>query len=274
VDASHDSQYGPNLPTKVVAPLLTKNAVDLLINCLTSKESELWHSLGEPWYVPREQWKGYVPPYKPVFMDGWSPAIYDEFGGSTNGERRKYGDRELEDDSTINEEDDTVVRGGYTNNYGYGTTEVIPPTDSENDRATPARYPKEFPLPARHSPQSDSPDSDPGDRSPENQVRFERQQRNFMMDLLNKSAKVVQVTYPRTANNEKELTVSRGEYLEVLDDTRKWWKTRNLEGRVGHVPHTIVTQAQGLTDSPHTPHKSADWVQKERRGKKGEFRYF
>lgn len=76
VDASHDSHYGPNLPTKVVAPLLTKSAVDLLINCLTSKESELWHSLGEPWYVPLDQWKGYVPPYKPVFMDGWSPAFF------------------------------------------------------------------------------------------------------------------------------------------------------------------------------------------------------
>jgi epidermal growth factor receptor kinase substrate 8 len=37
VDASHDSQYGPNLPEKVVTPLLTKQAVDLLLNCLTSK---------------------------------------------------------------------------------------------------------------------------------------------------------------------------------------------------------------------------------------------
>ena len=37
VDASHDSHYGPNLPSKVLAPLLNKNAVDLLINCLTSK---------------------------------------------------------------------------------------------------------------------------------------------------------------------------------------------------------------------------------------------
>ncbi len=37
MDASHDSQYGPNLPTKVLSPLLTKSAVDLLINCLTSK---------------------------------------------------------------------------------------------------------------------------------------------------------------------------------------------------------------------------------------------
>ena len=37
VDASHDSQYGPNLPEKVVTPLLTKQAVDLLLNRLTSK---------------------------------------------------------------------------------------------------------------------------------------------------------------------------------------------------------------------------------------------
>lgn len=50
------------------------------------------------------------------------------------------------------------------------------------------------------------------------------------------------MTYPRTANNDKELTVVRGELLEVLDDTRKWWKARNSRGRVAHVPHTIVTQ--------------------------------
>ena len=30
----------------------------------------------------------------------------------------------------------------------------------------------------------------------------------------------MQVTYPRTANNEKEMSVVRGEFLEVLDDTR------------------------------------------------------
>ena len=37
VDASHDSQYGPNVPSKVLTPLLTKQSVDLLLNCLTSK---------------------------------------------------------------------------------------------------------------------------------------------------------------------------------------------------------------------------------------------
>lgn len=59
--------------------------------------------------------------------------------------------------------------------------------------------------------------------------------------LAARGAKIVQVTYPRTANNDKELTVSRGEYLEILDDTRKWWKARNVRGQMAHVPHTIVT---------------------------------
>ena len=82
----------------------------------------------------------------------------------------------------------------------------------------------------QHSPNSESAESEV-ERTGEQQIRFERQQRNFMMDLLNRSAKVVQVTYPRTANNEKELSVSRGEYLEVIDDTRKWWRARNLDGQ-------------------------------------------
>ena len=35
------------------------------------------------------------------------------------------------------------------------------------------------------------------------------------MDMKSRGVKIVQVTYPRTANNDKELTVFRGEFLEV-----------------------------------------------------------
>merc|ERR1712227_445686 len=45
VDASHDSHYGPNLPSKILAPLLNKNAVDLLINSLSARRA----SCGTPW---------------------------------------------------------------------------------------------------------------------------------------------------------------------------------------------------------------------------------
>ena len=46
-------------------------------------------------------------------------------------------------------------------------------------------------------------------------ARFEQQQRRWLADLKARNVKIVQVTYPRTANNDKELTVVRGEYLEV-----------------------------------------------------------
>lgn len=70
---------------------------------------------------------------------------------------------------------------------------------------------------------------------------YERSQARWLEELKAQGAKVVQVTYPRTANNDKELSVIRGEFLEILDDSRKWWKARNSRGQVAHVPHTIVT---------------------------------
>ncbi len=54
VDACRDPRNGtPDLASKVVSPLLTREAKDLLLNCLTSKEMELWMSLGDAWTVAR-----------------------------------------------------------------------------------------------------------------------------------------------------------------------------------------------------------------------------
>lgn len=48
-------------------------------------------------------------------------------------------------------------------------------------------------------------------------ARFEHHQRRWLAELKARNAKIVQVTYPRTANNDRELTVVRGEYLEVSE---------------------------------------------------------
>lgn len=45
--------------------------------------------------------------------------------------------------------------------------------------------------------------------------RFERNQMRWLDELRNRDSKIVQVTYPRTANNDKEMSVMRGEFLEV-----------------------------------------------------------
>ncbi|XP_035716292.1 epidermal growth factor receptor kinase substrate 8 isoform X2 [Folsomia candida] len=84
VNASRET-HPPGLAARVVAPLLSREAVDLLTNCLNSKETQLWHSLGDAWHLTREQWKGYVAPYQPVFMEGWSPTIPDRSSSSAIG---------------------------------------------------------------------------------------------------------------------------------------------------------------------------------------------
>uniref|UniRef100_T1GMW2 EPS8 spectrin-like domain-containing protein n=1 Tax=Megaselia scalaris TaxID=36166 RepID=T1GMW2_MEGSC len=80
VEASSDTYFEAHLPSRVINPLLTREAVNLLINCVTSKETELWRSLGDAWTLPRDLWKGHVGSYHPVFFDGWSPdyPVVDE----------------------------------------------------------------------------------------------------------------------------------------------------------------------------------------------------
>lgn len=65
--------------------------------------------------------------------------------------------------------------------------------------------PSEYPQAGRSDISQDSMD----------QPTFEKHQRQWLNELKARGAKIVQVTYPRTANNDKELTVVRGEYLEV-----------------------------------------------------------
>ncbi len=63
-------------------PLLTKDAKDLLLNCLTSKEQDLWLLLGDAWSVTVEEallnphQYGHLEnqTYTPVFSNGWTPT--------------------------------------------------------------------------------------------------------------------------------------------------------------------------------------------------------
>uniref|UniRef100_A0A0P4VUF5 Putative epidermal growth factor receptor kinase substrate n=1 Tax=Rhodnius neglectus TaxID=72488 RepID=A0A0P4VUF5_9HEMI len=284
VDASHDTKYAANLPAKVITPLLTQEAINLLINCVTSKETELWHSLGDPWLIPREQWKGKVAPYRPVFMDGWSPdySVTDDIGD----ERRelslnpslvnaspqpaaKQRSDELRGNHHEGEEHYGRERGEshYSSDYLEYEIQVPSPTEPRGytyDRAyRPDRYSRDEriesaspgeseagpPAPARSDISVDSIERSGlavggNGTAAFGGEKWERGQTRWLEELRATGAKIVQVTYPRTANNDKELSVIRGEYLQVLDDSRKWWKARNSRGEVAHVPHTIVTPYQ------------------------------
>jgi len=244
VEASHETNAVPNLPSRVIAPLLAGDAIELLSNCLSSKETELWHSLGDAWHTPKDKWNSYVVPYVPTFMDGWTPDasfLIDEK------------EAESKRQSVMSREPDT---SRYSSDFFYDS-------DRGERRSHSPVSDREFGTRSDISNDSIEKNGDPA-------ARFEQQQRRWLADLKARNVKIVQVTYPRTANNDKELTVVRGEYLEVIDNSRKWWKARNMHGQAAHVPHTIVTLLFHDEDVFSTP-SANDWG---RKGKKGDLRYF
>lgn len=68
--------------------------------------------------------------------------------------------------------------------------------------------------------------------------RFERAQARWLEDMRARGVKIVQVTYPRTANNDKELSVVRGELLEVRRPLYGW-KIQKKKTIIARVPETF-----------------------------------
>nr|XP_026501699.1 epidermal growth factor receptor kinase substrate 8-like protein 1 isoform X2 [Vanessa tameamea] len=241
VDAAQDVADG-RLPARVVQPLLTRDALNLLANCVTSKETELWHSLGDAWLIPREQWKTTIPPYQPVFMDGWSPDYQVDDQPLRRASPRRNEAGRGTDGAMVEEEG--AGRADRSEGYGY-------------DRDEPDLYGEQYASFPRNTRAMAREDSVSAASSPEREpaYRSDRDEDDlgeaWARGVSARGGRVVRVTYPRTANNDKELTVVRGEYLEVLDDSRKWWKARNRRGVTAHVPHTIVAPALTPPSSPH-----------------------
>ncbi|XP_072463697.1 epidermal growth factor receptor kinase substrate 8-like protein 1 [Notamacropus eugenii] len=70
--------------------------------------------------------------------------------------------------------------------------------------------------------------------------------------------KWVLCNYDFQARNGSELSVRRGDLLEVLDDARKWWKVRDLQGHQGYVPYNILTAHQGPPSRKPSPARALD----------------
>jgi hypothetical protein len=56
--------------------------------------------------------------------------------------------------------------------------------------------------------------------------------------------RVCAVKIDRKGQNNKELTVHRGELIEIEDSSKKWWRARNFHGEIGHVPNNIVEEIE------------------------------
>ncbi|XP_062813940.1 epidermal growth factor receptor kinase substrate 8-like protein 1 [Anolis carolinensis] len=67
--------------------------------------------------------------------------------------------------------------------------------------------------------------------------------------------KMVICTHNFTARNNNELSVLQEDVLEVLDDSKKWWKVQNRYGQVGYVPYNILSPIMNGEESGVQNHK-------------------
>jgi len=66
----------------------------------------------------------------------------------------------------------------------------------------------------------------------------------WAIDRKRAGAKICAVKVDRKGQNNKELTVRRGELIEIENSSKKWWRARNFHGDIGHVPHNIVEEIE------------------------------
>ncbi|XP_067614598.1 epidermal growth factor receptor kinase substrate 8, partial [Eurosta solidaginis] len=369
VEASSDTYYESQLPSLVVNPLLTREAINLLINCVTSKETELWRSLGQAWIIPREQWKSDTGSYNPIFMDGWSPdyEILDKKQAHCTQNKLIKSDSAASAHISVSHRSKDVGGNRLNRRNNSVSKNNLYTGQSEEKSAITGKYPYCYENEGGHFIMATSvggcnSNALIGDLSTRSEISIDSIERSgtdthgvrvngiqeissgmqqlhlrdtnrttgthslsdfcvankitndphalkaWLNDLQAANAKIVLVTYPRTANNDKELSVMRGEYLEILDDTRKWWKARNIQGQVAHVPNTIVTpylfSNDCINNSCHERHiglrkennkyfqsfegnifrndnfvsqqslNTSDWIRSKNACKEGELRYF
>ncbi|XP_053104275.1 epidermal growth factor receptor kinase substrate 8-like protein 3 [Hemicordylus capensis] len=63
---------------------------------------------------------------------------------------------------------------------------------------------------------------------------------NTFSDRASDPPQVMQAMYEFHARNSRELTVRKGDLLEVLDQRKKWWLARNTSGEKGYIPNNIL----------------------------------
>ncbi|XP_003406660.3 epidermal growth factor receptor kinase substrate 8-like protein 1 isoform X2 [Loxodonta africana] len=180
-----DTSGGPEFASGVRRPHLTSEAVALLWDTVTPRESALWTSLGDSWNrpgaeLPLEEGPSYIP----EFCSGWEPPATDPQGRAWEDpvEKQLQHERRRRQQSAPQ-----VAVNGYQ--------------DPE--------------LEAEPQPE------------------------------LTPAGKWVLCNYDFQARNSSELSVKQKDVLEVLDNSRKWWKVRDQQGQEGYVPYNILTPHPG-----------------------------
>ncbi|KAL8574358.1 hypothetical protein ACOMHN_057350 [Nucella lapillus] len=262
-EASRDPIHGSVNPgEQAAAPVLTQDAKQLLLNCLTSKEVELWQALGKNWTTSKDEWKGYIPPYVPRFYDGWQPAptLVDEPIATR-----------------------PPMEAPVVVHHEQSSRRVMPPFPQDEDAYRSSiheRFNHDPAPPSRNYVGSSSVTSYQQYESSEPRIHEHHhppldKNSAFLEEVRQSRAIPYEVVHDRQGKNEKELSVKKGDYLKVLDNSRNWWKVCNYKGETGYCPYTILKEVSSLDNGKGGRSFREDGTElSDRMSRRGEIRYF
>ncbi|KRX26987.1 Adenosine monophosphate-protein transferase FICD [Trichinella nelsoni] len=258
--------FGRNIAPQVVSPLISRAAKALLLNCLTSKESEIWASLGDAWRTTAEEWTGPLPGhYSPTFAHSYGPysttattgtTVPDHGGQAGRSNRNLLIDTQLAGDfgrvslerERLDLEKEKLQEEERRIQFEKRILEEERRRlleekrqfyeEQEQRSVVSERLPRPPPAAANGLYSSTMSRSRP-DLYRETTLREQESRRHFSPSNVTDDAsfffeqarargsQIAQVVYERHGMNEKELTVRKGEFLEVLNNKKNWWECRN-----------------------------------------------
>ncbi|XP_033753107.1 epidermal growth factor receptor kinase substrate 8-like protein 1 [Pecten maximus] len=259
-EASRDPIHGgADLANHARFPLLSPESKQLLLNCLTSKELELWQALGQHWTTTKDEYHGPMEQYNPRFFNGWTPSppvapdsrmmmenAVNNMGHQIDQRNKAYNSHGVDD-----------LMMPYPRPDGRSFRPVERP-DVEEDLYARSTKPSSQPPPGaipntnvaqyqeyvekhidRNKGINQSSRPSPTPAKPKN-----RQEENlqFAKDLQSQNKIMYEIVHERDGRNEKEITVQKGDIVEVIDSSRNWWKVRNYMGEQGYAPYTIMKE--------------------------------
>ncbi|KRX26990.1 Adenosine monophosphate-protein transferase FICD [Trichinella nelsoni] len=288
--------FGRNIAPQVVSPLISRAAKALLLNCLTSKESEIWASLGDAWRTTAEEWTGPLPGhYSPTFAHSYGPysttattgtTVPDHGGQAGRSNRNLLIDTQLAGDfgrvslerERLDLEKEKLQEEERRIQFEKRILEEERRRlleekrqfyeEQEQRSVVSERLPRPPPAAANGLYSSTMSRSRP-DLYRETTLREQESRRHFSPSNVTDDAsfffeqarargsQIAQVVYERHGMNEKELTVRKGEFLEVLNNKKNWWECRNAHRQVGFVPHTILSVVDSGIHHNSTPHQQS-----------------
>ncbi|CAG5116293.1 unnamed protein product, partial [Candidula unifasciata] len=266
-EASRDPYHGnQNLGDQAVAPVITGDAKQLLLNCLTSKEIELWHALGKHWTTSRDEWQGPIPPYVPEFYDGWQPAAGLDDLSSRSAIMAQpniiAAPLPMIEPARTPSIIDVRDRGHVSNNF----SDVMPqrpipfPDDDgpvgdifhRNDDFNRAYRPNSREFDSRGF-EADVSKNTERNHLPPGGMSRQDDNAAYLDELKRMDDSIIyEAAHDRVGKNAKELTVQRGDIVQVLDSSKNWWKLRNYKGEIGFAPYTILKAVRAEVRKIHT----------------------